>query len=91
MSKIYLPCGGGYKAHKIHKTPHTITFVPDGSCKLTAFRFTKNAGAFKKHGGAEFEYDYDGSAIPATGAEFSYGTDATATATTSNGSGVIHN
>lgn len=87
MTRIVLPCSG-YSEHKVSKKADTFTFVTDAKCKLTGFKFNKNAGNFKKHGGGgAYDYDYDGLDIPRTGAEFSYSTPLKG----SNGTGVIKN
>jgi hypothetical protein len=95
-ARINLPCNGNGGTNNIAKIRETITFGTSGNCTFTSFQFSPNdppPGFSNKQPsngvGATVSYNYDGSAIPAAGYQFSYNT--TGNLKAGNGSGVIKN
>jgi len=94
-ARINVPCTGNGGTHTLSKVQNTITFGTSGNCTFKGFQFVPvdpPQGFSNRQpasgGGATVSYDYDGSAIPSPGYQFSYVTDVPAAG---NGTGVIKN
>ena len=93
-ARINVPCNGNAGNNVVNKVADTITFGTSGNCKFISFQFTPTdpAPGFSNKtyspDKSTVSYDYDGSAIPASGDFFTY---TTTTAAAGNGTGVIKN
>jgi len=97
MATIQVPCddpnGSTYKLAKIKDKVKFVTV--GGSCDFVSFDFVPPAPQFTHRdppsgGGKSITYDYDGTALPVTGAPFTYSTTAKKIKL-GNGTGVIKN
>lgn len=93
-TRINVPCNGNAGVVTVSKVNETITFGTSGNCTFINFSWDDpQPTCFSNRnpatgGGATISYDYDGSAIPATGYGFSF---SVTTPAAGNGTGVIKN